>query len=111
MAGIINSRRRWFGLLFLLLSVGLLVWGQTWLRDVLKVWGYIVYWTVCLLVTLTALVLALLDARSTRRAIRARQLEILKETFGAGEGPSEGRSEAGGQGTGRSAQRIGHSDD
>ncbi len=111
MAGIINSRRRWFGLFFLLMSVGLLVWGQTWLRDALKGWAYIGYWMVCLLVTLVALVLALVDVRATRREIRAQQLRILKETFGSGEEAPDQRGGTCDERGGRSGQGIRHSDD
>lgn len=111
MAGIINSRRRWFGLFFLLLSVGLLVWGQTWLSEVLKGWAYIGYWSLCLLVTMLALVLALWDARATRREIRAQQLRILRETFGAEEDASPDGDGARGEGGGRSLGSIRRSDE
>ena len=111
MAGVINSRRRWFGLFFLLLSVGLLVWGQTWLSEALRGWGYIAYWTLCLLVTLVALVLALWDARATRREIRAQQLRILRETFGAEEDASPDGDGVRGEGSGGSLGRVRHSDD
>ncbi|MFM1943056.1 MAG: hypothetical protein RI897_2038 [Verrucomicrobiota bacterium] len=111
MAGIINSRRRWFGLFFLLLSVGLLVWGQTWLSDALKGWGYIAYWTMCLLVTQVALVLALLDARATRREIRSQQLRILKETFGAEEDASAGKERVRGERGEHPVRGVRHSDE
>jgi uncharacterized membrane protein len=85
----INSRRRWFGLFFLLLALGMLIWGQTWLVPHLQGGAYVLYWTVCLIFTLLALATAIIDARSTRRQLRRQQLELLKETLGGSTEPSK----------------------
>jgi len=77
----ITTRRRWFGFLFLLLALGMLVWGQTWLHSRLRGVGFVVYWLVCLGWTLLALITALVDLRVTRRQLRREQLEMLKQAL------------------------------
>jgi hypothetical protein len=79
---LIDSRRRWFGLLFLLLALGMVVWGQTWLQPHLRGLGFVVYWLVCLGWTLSALIIALADARATRRQLRQKQADLLREALG-----------------------------
>ena len=66
-----DKRRRWFGLLYLLIAALMLLWGTTLLETQLKGWGFILYWLGCLLMTLLAAVTALLDIWIIR--IRARQ--------------------------------------
>lgn len=78
MTGFINSRLRWFGLLFLLLALGMLAWGQLVLGARLRGLGYILYWLACMGFTLLALITALLDARATRRQVRREQEELLR---------------------------------
>lgn len=107
MAGIITSRRRWYGLLFLLLALGMVIWGQTWLSPYLQetVYAYVLYWILCLVWTMLALITALIDARVTRRQLRRQQLELLRETFddkgredrpeGSGRGVKKRRGTAG----------------
>jgi hypothetical protein len=60
--------RRWFGLLFLILAGGMLIWGLTLLRSQLHRWGFILYWTGCFVFTALAIVIALLDLIAVRRA-------------------------------------------
>jgi hypothetical protein len=76
-----DSLRRWLGLLFLALSFGFLVWGQTVLRERLKGTAFLVYWGCCFLFTLAAIIIALLDLRATRkRALREHQ-ELVQRTM------------------------------
>jgi len=89
-AGMINSRRRWFGLFFLLLASGMLIWGQTWLVPHLQGGAYVFYWTLCLILTLLALATAIVDARVTRRQLRQQQMELLKKTLGGEVEPPKG---------------------
>ncbi len=77
----LNLRRRWFGLLYLILSGGLLIWGLTWLRPVLRGGWFVVYWLTCLGFALAALVVAWLDWRSVRRQLRAEQRELLEHAL------------------------------
>lgn len=77
----LDRRRRWFGLLYLILSGGLLIWGLTWLRPVLGGLGFALYWLTCLGLALAALVIAWLDWRSIRRQVRSQQRELLARTL------------------------------
>ena len=79
---LIDSRTRWFGVLFLLLALGMVVWGQTWLQPHLRGAGFVTYWMVCLGCTLLALFTALADARATRRRLRQMQADLLREALG-----------------------------
>lgn len=87
--------RRWFGLLFLAVSFGMLVWGQTFLKDRLEGMAYLVYWSVCFLFTILAIATALLDILLVRRQSRIARREILKKAFTevpSGEAPQAERS-------------------
>lgn len=77
----INVRRRWFGLLYLILSGGLLIWGLTWLRPVLRGGWFVAYWLTCLGLALAALGVAWLDWRSVRRQLRAEQRALLEHAL------------------------------
>lgn len=76
-----DALRRWLGLLFLALAFGLLIWGQTVLRDSLKGVAFLAYWGCCFLFTMAAIVTALLDVRATRRKAREEQDELLRRTI------------------------------
>lgn len=76
-----DALRRWLGLLFLALSFGLLVWGQTVLRDQLKGVAFLVYWSFCFLFTMAAIITALLDLRATRKRARREQAELMHRTL------------------------------
>lgn len=76
-----DALRRWLGLLFLALAFGLLIWGQTVLRDRLQGVAFLVYWGVCFLCTLAAIITALLDVRATRRRAQEEQEELVKRTL------------------------------
>ena len=68
-------------MLFLALASGMLIWGQIVLAPYLKGMGFIIYWLICLLLTLAAIVIALLDIRAVRRRTREERRELLKKTF------------------------------
>ena len=76
-----DALRRWLGLLFLALSFGLLVWGQTVLRDRLKGTAFLAYWGCCFLVTLAASTVALLDLRATRKRAQREHEELIQRTI------------------------------
>jgi hypothetical protein len=77
-----DARRRWFGVFFLILAVGMLIWGQTVLEPHLQGVVYLVYWFGCFLMTLIAVVIALLDVRALRRHSREEQRELIERTLG-----------------------------
>ncbi len=76
-----DALRRWFGLLFLAAAFGLLVWGQTVLRDRLAGVAFLIYWGLCFLCTMAAIVTALLDLRATRRAAQKDQEKLMERTL------------------------------
>lgn len=77
----VNLRRRWFGLFHLIVSGGLLIWGLTLLRPVLRGWLFIGYWLACFLFALLALIAGWLDWRSVRRQARAERRGLLQEAL------------------------------
>ena len=76
-----DALRRWLGLLFLALAFGLLIWGQTVLKDRLKGVTFLAYWGVCFVLTMAAIFVALLDMRATRRKAREEQDDLLRRTL------------------------------
>jgi DNA-binding transcriptional regulator of glucitol operon len=75
------ARRRWFGVFFLTVAAALLTWGQTVFKPYLDGFGFVFYWSVCLLFVLLAIWMAVIDAREVRRQMRAEKVELFKRTF------------------------------
>jgi hypothetical protein len=78
-----DARRRWFGLLFLALAFGMLIWGQTVFRSRLEQHPivFVFYWTGCFLLTFAAIFTALLDMRATRRRAREEHEKLIERTL------------------------------
>jgi hypothetical protein len=75
-----DARRRWFGLFFLFLAGGMLIWGETLLKPVLgRGVGFVVYWFACFVLTGLAMLIALLDFFIVRRRTRKEQHELLSD--------------------------------
>jgi len=81
MADPVEARRRWWGLFCLTLAAGLVIWGQTVLRERLTGWWFISYWAVCFVFTTMAILIAILDVRAVRRRLRRQHLDLLKHAF------------------------------
>ncbi len=81
MANSADALRRWFGLFFLTVAAGMLIWGQTVLKPHLEGFLFIVYWVACFLFTFLAILTALLDLRATRQRTEAEQRELLERTL------------------------------
>ena len=78
-----DAMRRWFGLFFLALAFGMLIWGQTVLRTRLEqnpTW-FVFYWCACFLLTGAAIGTALLDLRATRRRARQEHEHLVQRTL------------------------------
>jgi hypothetical protein len=79
----LDARRRWFGALFLILGLGLLVWGTTLLDGYLR--GrpvlFVLFWAACALFTCLALVYAALDMLIVRRRTREEQVSLAEKSF------------------------------
>ena len=84
-----DLRRRWFGVFFLLIAAGMLIWGQTILKPYLLGMGFVLYWLACLAFTGLALVTALLDIWAVRRRTRQQQRDLLQRIFDEGESGEE----------------------
>ena len=80
---ILNSklRRRWFGFLCLLAAGGMLVAGETVLKDRLSQVAFILYWLACFGFTVLAIFAALADARALRQESRDQQRALLEDTL------------------------------
>jgi hypothetical protein len=74
----IRHRKR--GMSFLVVSILLLVLGQTILRHTLTNAVFIVYWAVCFICTGLAILFSLLDFASVQRRAREEQRELIEKT-------------------------------
>ncbi len=81
MANSAAALRRWFGLFFLTVAAGMLIWGQTVLKPHLEGFNFMVYWLACFIFTFLAIVTALLDVRATRQRAEAEQRALLERTL------------------------------
>ena len=76
-----KSRRRWFGGLCLLGALVMLLAGQTRPGGELTGVAFILYWLLCLVLTLLAMIAALLDAFALRQENRKRQRALIESTL------------------------------
>lgn len=79
-----DARRRWFGAFFLICSLGMLIWGVTFLSSWLLAHPviFICYWIACALFTGLAFLNAMLDMIIMRRRIRHEQSALAQKSFG-----------------------------
>ena len=63
-------RRRRLGAIFLSMALGILIAGETVLRDRLGKVGFVIFWLACFACTLLAMLMAVLDAAAIRRRAR-----------------------------------------
>jgi hypothetical protein len=77
----VDARRRWFGVFFLIVAGGMLIWGQTVFKSRLEGIGFIIYWLVCFWFTGLAMVTALLDIRTLRRRTRDQHRDLFRHTL------------------------------
>jgi membrane protein implicated in regulation of membrane protease activity len=76
-----TARRRWLGALVLLAALGMLIGGETILKEKLQNLGFILYWLVCLGFTSVAIVIAFLDARALQRRTHQEQHDLFDTTL------------------------------
>src|SRR5437773_4366614 len=79
-----DARRRWFGVFFLIIAAGMLIWGQTILKPHLEGAGFVIYWLACMGFTALAMLSALLDVWAVRRRSRHQQRRLLRKIFEEG---------------------------
>ena len=77
----VDARRRWFGVFFLIVAGGMLIWGQTVLKPRLEGIGFILYWLICFCFTGLAMLTALLDIRVLRRRTRDQHRDLFRHTL------------------------------
>ena len=87
-----DVRRRWFGVFFLLIAAGMLIWGQTILKPYLVGIGFVVYWLACMAFTGLALLTALLDIWAVRRRTREQHQDLLQRIFDEAEANDENKT-------------------
>ena len=76
-----NVPRRRAQLILLAIALGMLILGLTKFSKNLTPLGSLVYWLVCLGVTLTAMLLALREMRDIRRQNREQRIGLAEEAF------------------------------
>jgi len=76
-----DARRPWFGMFYLIVATGMLIWGQTFLKPHLVGAGFVIYWLVCMGFTGLAMLTALLDIWAVRRRTRDQQRDLLQQIF------------------------------
>jgi membrane protein implicated in regulation of membrane protease activity len=75
----IRHRKR--GMTFLIISVVMLILGETLLRSSLSKVPFILYWMVCFAFTGMAILFAFLDVAGVQRQAREQQRELLEKTI------------------------------
>ena len=76
-----DALRRWLGMFCLAVAAGLLIWGQTVFAPYLKGVAFMLYWAICLLFTLGAIVIALIDIRALRRRTSQERRVLLEKAL------------------------------
>jgi hypothetical protein len=78
-----DALRRWFGLFFLAVAFGMLIWGQTVFRTRLEqhLKWFVFYWCGCFMMTGAAIFTALIDMRATRKRARAEHDDLVQRTL------------------------------
>lgn len=74
-------RRRWLGAVVLLIALLMLILGETALQSRLHDFVFLAYWFICFALTVTAIVVAMLDARVMRQQTREAARDLLQDTL------------------------------
>jgi len=69
------------GLIFLVISVLMLVLGETVLKSTLVKVPFLIYWAICFIATGLAVIFAFLDVAGVQRQARDAQRELLDKTI------------------------------
>jgi hypothetical protein len=76
-----DAFRRWFGATCLGLAAGMVIVGQTVLRNRLQGVSFMLYWLGCIVLTWVTLIVALLDMRAVRKRSRREQTELIQNAL------------------------------
>lgn len=75
------GRRRWLGVLMLAGALAMLIVGETMLMGRLHDLAFLAYWLICIALTGSAILVALLDARALRHQTRQEAHDLLQSTL------------------------------
>jgi len=89
----VDALRRWFGAFFLAVAAGMLIWGHTILLPWLRGTGFLIYWALCFLFTLSSIVLALLDAHAVMKQVESEQARLFERALKDIERDAEAKDE------------------
>lgn len=73
-----TARRRWLGVLVLCGALGMLLAGETVFKERLSAPVFVLYWLGCFVLTMTAIGIALADARELQRRTRQEHQDLLQ---------------------------------
>ncbi|MEI7730958.1 MAG: hypothetical protein WCO56_15390 [Verrucomicrobiota bacterium] len=73
--------RRWFGLLFIALAGGMVLWGFTVLKSRLEGKSFIVYWALCFLFTGLAVIFSFFESLRLRKYYQREQRELIAQAI------------------------------
>jgi len=76
-----EALRRWLGLFCLAMAAGMLIWGQTILQPYLDGIGFVLYWGLCFVFTISAILIALIDVRAVRQRVKNEHAELVARTL------------------------------
>ncbi len=76
-----TARRRWLGALALVAALAMLLGGETVLRGQLGPVQFLVFWLLCLALTATAMLAALVEMRALRERSRQQQRDLFQQTL------------------------------
>ncbi|HEV2395182.1 MAG TPA: hypothetical protein VG146_22755 [Verrucomicrobiae bacterium] len=76
-----TARRRLLGVLVLLAALGMLIAGETVLKQWLSGFRFLVYWLGCFFLTGLAILSAYLDVRALRRETRREERDLIESTI------------------------------
>jgi hypothetical protein len=74
---------RWLAAICLAVSVGMVVAGESLLKERLQAEAFIYYWLVCIIFTFLTMVIALMDYWMVRRRLHREQRELFREALQA----------------------------
>jgi Na+/melibiose symporter-like transporter len=76
-----TARRRWFGGIALVLALAMLVLGETVLKGRMSEVAFMVYWLVCFVFTVLAIVVAFRDVKAVQHEVRTEQRTLLESAL------------------------------
>ena len=78
-----DIRRRVLGAFFLLAAAGMLIVGETVLKERLRSlpMGFLIYWMACFIFVGLAVLMAVLDIAIVRRRVREEQRQLFEDTL------------------------------